>query len=283
MGKKDGISPKLMNFTVMAWGSFLSVSLLCYYLFSDGDFSFVMTYASMTRFFAFAVLVFKMVWSKSSQGVSLKTLELYLLMYVFRLAAIARHEGYLPFDRSGDWFYHIVEFCSLCLVGVASFLVMGPFSARYEKAFDCFGNLHVPPAYGAIYLIVPCLFLALIFHPSLNNEWFSDCCWTFSMYLETVAIMPQLYMFQKQVSRVVEVLISHSVFALGFARVLDLVFWLSTYGELAGKAQTNFSGILILITQFINVALMGDFFYYYFLSIKSGTGMQLPMTSATNV
>lgn len=27
---------------------------------------------------------------------------------------------------------------------------------------------------------------------------FSDVCWTISMYLESVALFPQLYMFQKQ-------------------------------------------------------------------------------------
>jgi hypothetical protein len=27
---------------------------------------------------------------------------------------------------------------------------------------------------------------------------FSDVCWTASMYLESVALFPQLYMFQKQ-------------------------------------------------------------------------------------
>ena len=27
---------------------------------------------------------------------------------------------------------------------------------------------------------------------------FSDVCWTVSMYLESVALFPQLYMFQKQ-------------------------------------------------------------------------------------
>jgi hypothetical protein len=33
---------------------------------------------------------------------------------------------------------------------------------------------------------------------SLNHEFFSDTCWTLSMYLEAVAMIPQLYMFQRQ-------------------------------------------------------------------------------------
>ena len=35
---------------------------------------------------------------------------------------------------------------------------------------------------------------------SLNREFFSDVAWTLSMYLEAVAMLPQIYMFQKQAS-----------------------------------------------------------------------------------
>ena len=33
---------------------------------------------------------------------------------------------------------------------------------------------------------------------SLNHEAFSDICWTIAMYVECLAMLPQLYMFQKQ-------------------------------------------------------------------------------------
>ena len=35
---------------------------------------------------------------------------------------------------------------------------------------------------------------------SLNHDFLSDVSWTISMYLESVAMVPQLYMFQKQAS-----------------------------------------------------------------------------------
>lgn len=47
---------------------------------------------------------------------------------------------------------------------------------------------------------------------TLNREWLSDVCWTLSMYLEAGAMLPQIYMFQKQASNeggVVEVSHSH--------------------------------------------------------------------------
>ncbi len=60
-------------------------------------------------------------------------------------------------------------------------------------------------------------FKAILFHPTLNNDTLSDIAWCLSMYLESCAIIPQLFMFQRSSSNkgTVEVLISHSVFALG--------------------------------------------------------------------
>lgn len=61
-------------------------------------------------------------------------------------------------------------------------------------------NKPVPGEVGALlYLAVPCFVLAVIFHPGLNSHFLADTTWAFSMYLESVAMLPQLYMFQKQV------------------------------------------------------------------------------------
>lgn len=47
-----------------------------------------------------------------------------------------------------------------------------------------------------------------VMHPNLNKNFLSDTAWTFSMYLESMAIVPQLFMFQKQAKGIVEVLVS---------------------------------------------------------------------------
>ena len=38
--------------------------------------------------------------------------------------------------------------------------------------------------------------------------------------------------------------------------------------------------MLVLATQFIHIAIMGDFFYYYFISLKTGQMMQLPVSQS---
>ncbi len=79
------------------------------------------------------------------------------------------------------------------------FSVAVPFSSSYSRQFDHFGDLIVPSEFGVVWIYVPTFVLACIIHPTLNNNFISDVSWTFSSYLESVAILPQLLMFQKRV------------------------------------------------------------------------------------
>ena len=123
------------------------------------------TYASFMRCFGFAVLNFKMWTSKSAKGVSVKTLELYALTFIVRLLSILRHQGYLPFDKTGDWFYHFVEIVSFGSVVLALYGIFGPLVSTYGEKHDKFGSLHIPSEFGIAYLVLPCIILALFFHP----------------------------------------------------------------------------------------------------------------------
>lgn len=204
---------------IIIWGGFFTTSILVYYFLSSGDFSFLLTYASFMRCFGFGILNYRMWSTKSAKGVSIKSLELYGLTFFTRLLSILRHQGYLPFDKSGDWFYHFVEICSLLSVFLAIYGIFGPLISTYDDKHDKFGSLYIPSEYGILYLVVPCLLLALLFHPALNREFFSDTCWTLSMYLEATAMFPQIYMFQRQASDeggTVEVLLESHILYIRF-------------------------------------------------------------------
>ena len=170
--------------TIGIWAGFITSSLVVYFLFSSGDFSFLLTYAAFMRCFGFGLLNFKMWIYRSAKGVSLKTLELYALTFLVRLLSIMRHQGYLPYDKTGDWFYHVIEILSLLFAALAIYGMLGPLISTYEERYDKFGALHIPNEMGAAYCVLPCLVLAILFHPTLNKEWLSDTCWTYSMYLE---------------------------------------------------------------------------------------------------
>lgn len=57
--------------------------------------------------------------------------------------------------------------------------------------------------------------------------------------------------------------VTHSTFALGLARILDMVFWVYSYQELTSHAGSHSVGMFVLIAQFVHILIMGDFFYYY--------------------
>ncbi|WOL05575.1 hypothetical protein Cni_G14304 [Canna indica] len=61
------------------------------------------------------------------------------------------------------------------------------------------------------FLIIPCLILALLIHHSFT---IIEVCWTFSIYLEAVAILPQLLLLQR--SRNIDNLTGNYVFFLGY-------------------------------------------------------------------
>lgn len=267
---------KQLNNNVILWAVFFTASLFVYFLLSGGDFSFLMTYGAMLRMFGFGVLNAKTFLSKRATGVSIKTLQLYCLVFTFRLTSIVRHEGYLPYDKSGDWLYHVIEIAGLTFTGAALWGCTTLFKNTYQADLDTFGEKNVPPGAGAVYLAGPVLLLALLVHPSLNNDFLSDVAWTYAMYLESVALIPQLYMFQKQTSGVVELLTAHFVAALGLGRVMEFLFWAYSYKELATSSGSSLPGYVALLSQFGQLVLMVDFFWYYYLAVKNATPLVIP-------
>lgn len=262
--------------SIMTYSGIGLFILFVYHVLSDGDFSFLMTLGSLLRAAGFMLLLLKVVGTKSAAGVSLKTLEMYALVFVFRLVSVMFYDGYLPYDKSGDWLYQLLEIVSLMLTCGLIYLLMTTYSHTYQAKADKFGGPHIPMQYGIVYLVVPALVLAMILHPKLNQNWFTDVSWTFALYLEAVAVGPQLYMFHRKGGEV-ESFTSHFLVCLGLARLMHLVFWLSTHHELGNQQLGgNLVGYMVVFSQLVHLLLMVDFFYYYVNSVRTGGPVILP-------
>ena len=216
------------------------VLLGVWHFLSDGDFSFLMTLGSLLVLFGFLLLVAKALLTRKLSNVSFKTLQAYALVYAARLTSILFYEGYLPYDKSGDWFYQSVEVSAL-VVCAALLACIQLRILRYADKADTFDAqlsrlLGLPPWAGVLVLVVPVLLLAAVLHPSLNNNWATDVAWTFALYLEAVAIYPQIYIFSS-IKEEVEPLELNFVFFLAVARLLHFVFWVSSYQELNDKTS----------------------------------------------
>jgi len=272
-----------LNQNVIMWAGFFTMSIVVYYALSGGDFSFLMTYGAMSRMFGFGILNVKTFKSKKATGISAKSLQLYSIVFFCRLTSILRHEGYLPYDKSGDWLYHFIEILALVFSSTALYGCLVPFKGSYQAELDIFGEFNVPKGFGIVYLAVPVFILALILHPNLNNDFLSDVTWVYAAYLESVALIPQLYMFQKMASGVVELLTAHFVAALGFGRLIEFCFWIYSYKELTTSSGSKLPGYLSLLSQFLQLVLMLDFFWYYYLAVKNATPLVLPSHSGLSI
>merc|ERR1711939_410025 len=162
----------LQSMGVGAWLVLATVVLGAYHLCSDGDFSFLMTLSSMVSTFGMGMLGLQLFSASSLEGISLKALQLHSVAFFFRFLSTLFHEGYLPLDRSGDYVYRGSELLSLIAAAGCLVLAYGKLNTTYEPEKDSFGNFGPTAAdrakYGASWVAVPALVLALIFPPTLD-------------------------------------------------------------------------------------------------------------------
>ena len=86
-------------------------------------------------------------------------------------------------------------------------------------------------------------------------SFFLQILWTFSIYLESVAILPQLFMISK--TGEAETITSHYLFALGAYRALYIINWIYRY------YFEGFYDFIAIVAGCVQTALYCDFFYLY--------------------
>ena len=115
------------------------------------------------------------------------------------------------------------------------------------------------------FLILPTIVLSLL----INHEFtVMEILWTFSIYLESVAILPQLFLVSK--TGEAESITSHYLFALGSYRGLYLLNWVYRY---------YFEGhydLIVIVSGLVQTVLYCDFFYLYITKVLRGNKLQLP-------
>merc|ERR1719386_74275 len=116
------------------------------------------------------------------------------------------------------------------------------------------------------YVVPACVLLALCLHPDLKQGYAYNLSWTICLYLDTLALMPQVYMMSRAGDQV-EAPIAHFVAATAFSRFLDVVYWYYGFNMVAPRGGGfNFSGYLIMVAHGFGCLLLGDFVYYYLKS-----------------
>jgi ER lumen protein retaining receptor len=205
----------------------------------------------MTHLFSVIVLLLKIYATKSCSGVSLKTQELYALVFVTRYLDI-----FTDFISVYNTIMKIVFILSS--LAIVWCIRKHPLVRRtYDKDLDTFRHY---------ILVVISIVLALLFHDRLTTK---EVFWAFSIYLETVAILPQLVLLQR--SGNVDNLTGQYVLFLGAYRAFYVLNWIYRY-----FTESHYFRLIPWIAGLVQTALYADFFYYYFLSWKNNAKLQLP-------
>lgn len=131
------------------------------------------------------------------------------------------------------------------------------YNATYDAGLDTF---------RIEYLLVGAAILGLL---STYVYTVTEVLWSFSIWLESVAILPQLFMLQR--TGEAETITTHYLFALGAYRGLYLLNWVYRY------IDEGHMDWIAWVAGFIQTALYSDFFYIYYMKvIKEGQKFELP-------
>lgn len=189
--------------------------------------------------FAIIILLVKIIKTRSCAGISGKSQILYAIVFVTR---------YLDLFRIFISLYNVVLKVTFIILSVTTvLLVFIPFRKTYDRKNDSF-----PIAF----LLIPAAVLAFYINHDFTVE---EVLWTFSIYLEAVAILPQLFMISQRGE--FDSIVCHYLFALGSYRAFYLMSWILRYNlEYRYDLITIFSSI-------VQIILYWKFFYIYFTRV----------------
>jgi ER lumen protein retaining receptor len=200
----------------------------------------------MGFFFIFFLSSLTSISFLSVSGISVKTQELYLAVFVTR---------YLDLFTNWWGLYNtvmkIVYIFSTAAI-IYTIRYQEPIKTTYDKGQDSFLHWKFAAAPSAV--------LAVIVHLSgsgMSGFSVQELLWTFSIILESIAIVPQLVVLQRYGE--VENLTGNYVFFLGSYRALYILNWVYR-SQTEPRYRHHW---LTYICGAIQTILYADFFYYY--------------------
>ncbi|KAL2802899.1 ER lumen protein retaining receptor-domain-containing protein [Aspergillus granulosus] len=196
------------------------------------------------------ILLQKMKSSSSCSGLSFKSQALYLMVFVTRYLDL--------FWAFTDSLYNTTfKILFIGSSGYIIYLMLNDYRPTHDPNTDTF---------KVQYLLASSAVLAIVFPHDYS---ISEILWTFSIWLESVAILPQLFMLQR--TGEADTITTHYLFALGLYRALYIPNWIYRY-----FAEGHFQPVPV-IAGIIQTLLYSDFFYIYYTKIMKGRKFSLPV------
>eukprot|EP01066_Platyproteum_vivax_P014169 Platyproteum_vivax@DN636_c0_g1_i1.p1 len=256
---------------IRAWTIFIMAAIALLYLFSSGDFSLMMTLASMVSLFSFVLVALHVYHEKSISGISLQMFIGYSVLFAARLTSILSFTGYLPYDKSGDGLYQTIEVLNFVLS--AAIVIYG-----FTLARKTYSNADTFRIY---WILIPTLLIACVLHPNLNDFKPTDIAWSFALYSEAVIAIPQFFLWQNE--KKIDVVTTHFLAAQVFSKVCVFAFWVASWHELNDESHIlkRYVGYWVMLVQILQIVVAGDFLYHYGRCWLKGESVQTIVDDAS--
>lgn len=206
--------------------------------------------ADLSHLLAVLILLYKIWKTRSCAGLSGKSQALFALVFTCR---------YLDLFTTFISLYNtIMKFTFVGGLYATCYLMFVKFKATYNRDEDTF---------RVELLLLPCAVLAVLVNAMFTPM---EILWTFSIYLEAVAILPQLFMLQRRGEA--ETITAHYLFMLGSYRALYIVNWVYRY------YMESFYDPIVIVSGIVQTVLYADFFYLYLTRVIKERGkLELPI------
>lgn len=183
-------------------------------------------------------------------GISFKSQALYLFVYITR---------YLDLFHTISWYNTIFKILFISSQGYIIYKMTTSYKPTNDPKRDTF---------QVQYLLGFAAVLAILFPYQRSML---EYLWAFSIWLESVAILPQLFMLQR--TGEAETITTHYLFALGLYRALYIPNWIWRYFSESG----HHVDWIAVVAGIIQTVLYSDFFWIYYTTVMKGKKFKLPV------
>jgi len=209
-----------------------------------GDFSHVAS---------FAFLLFRLQSGGSCAGISGKTQEIYLALFIFRYLDV--------FTNFISLYNTIMKLLFIATTAYIVYLMRVPLKASASPEQE--------GSQATMMLVPACAFLALVLNDHNVSDSYFACfqsfLWALSIYLEAVAIVPQMILLRRK--KVVENLTANYIVALGLYRGMYLVNWAYRWFV---DPISSIEFLIKVAAGLVQTGLYAHFFQIYWQSRKGG-------------
>lgn len=201
------------------------------------------------------ILIHTVTTTIAIDGISFKTQVLYSLVF------LTRYMDLLTFH----WVSLYNTLMKLFFIGSSVYIVV-LIQSFQKKNPIAYKEMIMNDKFKIQFLLGGAVIMSLLFHHKFTTL---EILWSFSVWLESVAILPQLLMLTKLGKA--QSLTVHYIFALGIYRFLYIFNWIWRYYS-EGKWDR-----IAVVAGIIQTLLYSDFFYIYYKKVIKTGGLELPV------